>query len=211
MDRLITTRQHLHGIAEGLLAGPQHRACGRIQLRVVPGGFATTGDPAIRLDGLELVLDEARRIPLDRTFAETGRATGHGFSEPTNYHDHSGRSAGDVIDLDPVALQQLTDALVLGEAALRVLAPRETPVLWPEHFDVAVLLADSSFGVSPGDDANPLPYAYVSNRTQPRDDYWNTGFGATSPVQPATSIADLVAFWSEGLARLRAGAEAGAT
>jgi hypothetical protein len=94
---------------------------------------------------------------------------------------------------------------------LRVLAPRETPVLWPEHFDVAVLLADSSFGVSPGDEANPLPYAYVSNRTQPRDDYWNTGFGATSPVQPATSIADLVAFWSEGLARLRAGAEAGAT
>ena len=33
------TRRSLHGVAELLLAGPQHRAHGTIRLRVTPGGF----------------------------------------------------------------------------------------------------------------------------------------------------------------------------
>ena len=44
------TRQRLHGIGECLMAGPQRRAGGRITLRVTPGGFATTGGPAVRLE-----------------------------------------------------------------------------------------------------------------------------------------------------------------
>src|SRR4051794_30016192 len=117
MDRLSSTRRHLHGIAESLLAGPQHRACGQIRLRVVPGGFATTGSPAMRLDRTELVVDDERRIPLTGTFADVGVATGHGFGEPTNYHDHSGVAEEEEIDLDAVALQRLTDALARGDAA----------------------------------------------------------------------------------------------
>jgi len=35
------TRLALHGAAELLLAGPQHRTHGTIRLRIVPGGFAT--------------------------------------------------------------------------------------------------------------------------------------------------------------------------
>ena len=202
MDRLTSTRRQLHGIGESLLAGPQHRACGRIQLRVVPGGFATTGDPAIRLDGTDLVVADERRVPLTGTYGEIGSATGHGFGEPTNYHDHSGVSADDLLELDLVALQRLTDVFVRADAALRVLAPKETPVLWPEHFDIAILLAGTSFGVSPGDEANPAPYAYVSNTTLARDDYWNAGFGALLVLDDTPPITDLVAFWTEGRHRL---------
>lgn len=35
------TRPTLHGIAECLLAGPQHRATGEIALRTTANGFAT--------------------------------------------------------------------------------------------------------------------------------------------------------------------------
>jgi hypothetical protein len=203
MDRLTSTRRHLHGIAESLMAGPQHRNCGQIRLRVLPGGLATTGSPAIRLDGTDLVVDDERTVPLAGTFDAVAAATGYGFGEPTNYHDHSGVTEDEEIDVDPVALQRLTDVLTRGDAALRVLAPKETPTLWPEHFDVAILVAQTSVGVSPGDDSSPTPYAYVSNTTLERDDYWTAPFGAVMVLDPLPAIAELVAFWQAGLDRLR--------
>lgn len=202
MDPLTPTRRLLHGVAEGLLAGPQHRACGRIQLRVVPGGFATTGSPALRVDGAELVLDEERRMPLSGRFSDLGAKTGHGFGAPTNYHDHSGVQADEELAFDPVALQHLVAWFVRTEAALRVLAPRETPVLWPEHFDIAILLGGHSVGTSPGDDFCPTPYAYVGDSTRSRDDYWNAPFGAYLTDDQVPSIGELVAFWTDGLRRL---------
>jgi len=39
---LAVTRRSLHGVAELVLAGPQHGRGGGIRLRVVPGGFGTT-------------------------------------------------------------------------------------------------------------------------------------------------------------------------
>lgn len=202
MDLLTPTRRLLHGIAEGLLAGPQYRACGRIQLRVVPGGFATTGGPAIRLDGRDLVVDEERRVPLSGDFGAVGAATGHGFGEPTNYHDHSGVGADEGVDLDSASVQRLVAWFVRADAALRVLAPKETPVLWPEHFDVAILLGQHSIGASPGDDFSPTPYAYVGDTALARDDFWNAPFGAYRTDDEVPSLAGLVAFWTEGLRRL---------
>jgi hypothetical protein len=202
MDVLTPTRRLLHGVAEGLLAGPQHRTCGRIQLRVVPGGFATTGDPAIRLDGADLVVDEERRVPLSGRFAGVGAATGHGYGEPTNYHDHSGVRDEEDLALDPTALEHLSAWFVRADAALRILAPTETPVLWPEHFDVAVLLMDRSVGASPGDGFCPTPYAYVGDSTMERNDYWNAPFGAYLAFEQVPPVGALVAFWTEGLRRL---------
>jgi hypothetical protein len=57
---LVTTRRFLHGAAELLLAGPQHRATGRIDLRVVDGGFATVAAPDLRVEGDELLTDSGR-------------------------------------------------------------------------------------------------------------------------------------------------------
>jgi hypothetical protein len=45
----------------------------------------------------------------------------------------------------------ITGALALGHDALAAFAPGESPVLWPEHFDVAIRVHDVNFGVSPGD------------------------------------------------------------
>ena len=50
-DELAVTRRSLHGVAELILAGPQYRATGRLRLGVVPGGFATTLMPRLRVDG----------------------------------------------------------------------------------------------------------------------------------------------------------------
>ncbi|MFL6099392.1 MAG: hypothetical protein ACJ71T_05505 [Actinomycetales bacterium] len=203
MDALTSTRRLLHGVAEGLLAGPQHRSCGRIALRVVPGGFATVGRPALRLDGTDLVIDEGRRVPLNGTLGDVGAATGHGYGEPVDvYHQHSGTSADDSLELDADARGVIVDWYVLGDAALRALAPNEVPTLWPEHFDVAILLQDRSFGVSAGDDYSPQPYAYVSDNVLPRDDFWNAPFGACRPAEQLSGVADLVAFWSAGLDRI---------
>ena len=47
-----------------------------------------------------------------------------------------------------------------GVDALIALDPDQQPILWPEHFDVAILLDDRSYGSSPGDDSSPAPYAY---------------------------------------------------
>lgn len=61
---LAVTRRRLHGINECLMTGPQRRAGGRFTLRVTPGGFATTGAPALRLRGTDLLSDESRRVPV---------------------------------------------------------------------------------------------------------------------------------------------------
>jgi hypothetical protein len=79
---LTATRRRLHGIGERLMAGPQRRAGGRFTLRVTPGGFATTGEPALRLDGTDVVVDESRRVAVAGTFSELADALGVDFGPP---------------------------------------------------------------------------------------------------------------------------------
>src|SRR5665811_616269 len=98
---LVATRQRLHGIGECLMAGPQRRAGGRITLRVTPGGFATTGAPALRLDGADLVVDENTRVAIAGTFADLAEALGVDFGAPPDgYPDGSEASSTDDVSLD---------------------------------------------------------------------------------------------------------------
>jgi len=201
-----STRRRLHGIGECLMAGPQRRADGRFTLRVTPGGFATTGAPALRLDGTDLVVDERMRVAVAGTFAEMAEAIGVGFGAPRDaYPDSSGATAGEDVSLDPAAARLIQDWYVLTDAALRVLAPRETPILWPEHFDVAILLDDVSYGASPGDDFHAMPYAYVSAGAHDDSDFWNAPFGAVRSHQQMRSVDDLVGFWQAAQSLLRSG------
>jgi hypothetical protein len=161
-EKPTAARRSLHAVAERLLAGPEYRAVGGIALRVVPGGFATAEGPAIRVNGGELVVDEARRVPLVGTIADVAAAAEITEGPPEDlYHDHSDLGA-DPLQLDPTATAQLTDWYLLVDAALRAFAPGKTPVLWPEHFDVAIDLEDVTYGASPGDGFCAVPYAYVS-------------------------------------------------
>ena len=202
---LVVTRRRLHGIAECLMAGPQRRAGGRITLRVTPGGFATTGAPALRLDGADLVVGESRRVAVAGTFAELADALGVDFGAPPDaYPDGSEASATDDVSLDAASARLIQDWYLLADAALRVLAPRQTPILWPEHFDVAILVDDVSYGASPGDGFHPAPYAYVSSGGHDGSDFWNAPFGAIRSHEQMRNIDDLVTFWRAGQALLKA-------
>jgi hypothetical protein len=202
---LIATRNQLHGIAECLLAGPEYRATREIALRITPGGFGTTAGPEIRLDGLELI-NEDRRVPAAGTFGELAEHLGVEFGAPAMlYSDGSGAHPDDVVDLDLAAVRLIVDWYILSDAALRELDPSQQPILWPEHFDVAILLDNRSYGSSPGDDFHPAPYAYISADDHDGGPFWNAPFGALRDAGKVQSTSDLVAFWREGRALLRAG------
>jgi hypothetical protein len=178
------TRRSLHGVAELLLAGPQHRATGRIDLRVEEGGFATVAGPALRVEGAELVTDSAR-VPLaGRTYAEVAAEAGLEAGEPAGvYSGGPGVRPAETITFDADALKALSAAFVDGDRALRELAPDVTPVLWPEHFDVAITLDEVNYGVSPGDGYLGEPYAYVGPFVAREGEFWNAPFGAARPLR----------------------------
>ncbi|HET9648897.1 MAG TPA: hypothetical protein VFP34_11790 [Microlunatus sp.] len=202
-EAVIATRRSLHGIAECLLAGPQYRVTGEIALRVTDDGFGTTAGPALRVAGTEIVTGNGRTVPARGSFAEVAAMLGVEFGRPAlDYPDGSGAQPGDEIILDPIQLPRLLDWLALSAAALRRLTSGQEPILWPEHFDVAVLIDDHSYGSSPGDDDHPPPYAYVSAPGYAADDFFNVPFGALRAADTLPRTDHLLAFWREGLRRL---------
>src|SRR5215470_17212087 len=91
-----TARRALHGVAELVLAGPQYRRSGTIRLRPVPGGFGTTAEPDLRIDGPFLVAGD-RRLALSGTNArELAEAAGVEVGPPGIYSDGSGVSPDDL-------------------------------------------------------------------------------------------------------------------
>ena len=202
---LVATRLQLHGIAECLFAGPEYQATGEIALQVTPGGFGTTAGPELRLEGLELVAGD-RRVPAAGSLGGLADQLGVEFGAPAiGYRDGSGARPDDIIDLDAAATRLIVEWYAFSDAALRMLDPDQQPILWPEHFDVAILLDNRSYGSSPGDDSSLAPYAYVSAHDHDSDPFWNAPFGAQRDAAEFTSIPDLVAFWRMGRALLRGG------
>ena len=90
------------------------------------------------------------------------RATGLDVGPPDGvYEIVDPLSADTVLDIDADAAELVHRSLYAGGFALKSALPEQHPVLWPEHFDVAVTEDEVNYGVSPGDDFHPLPYAYV--------------------------------------------------
>lgn len=216
-DILSTTRRSLHGVAETLLAGPEHRAIGRIRLRVVDGGFSTLdlpGTPSrLEVIGTELVVrdaDAVRRIPLQGTYGDIGRAAGIDAGAPDGvYPDGSGVSLDDSIQLDPVAVTTILGAFAVGDATLRQLAAihapddadAQDPVLWPEHFDVGISIDEVNYGVSPGDAGIREPYAYVGPWKQRAGDFWDQPYGSARRLGELGDAEAVLAYFEAGLAR----------
>ena len=190
----------LHGLAELLLAGPQYRRSGTIRLRVTPAGFATVAAPDVQAEADALVVD-GRRIPYaGQTFAQLAAAAGLDLGAPEGvYKDVSGAGADDpVVTTDAGTV---LGALAVGDAALRRFAPDQTPVLWPEHFDVGISLDEVNYGVSTGDGAIPEPYAYVGPWKPRQGAFWNVSFGAARPVSALGVATAVAAFFAEGRAQ----------
>ena len=193
---LITTRRALHGVAELVIAGPQFATHGDIRLRVVPGGFAGAAS-GVRVDGGELIWDGGRTA-LAGTCRALARAAGLRVGAPGMYSDGSGVDPDEELSFDPEALAVLHGWFERGDAALRAFAPDEERVLWPEHFDVGYALDEVNYGVSPGDDGHPMPYAYVGPWVRREGAFWNASFGAARAAADLPDADAVVAFFTQG-------------
>ena len=56
-------------------------------------------------------------------------------------------------------------------------------LIWPEHMDVSISLTARTYGVSPGDETIPVPYAYLGPATPQTGPFWNQPFGAARPLE----------------------------
>ncbi len=207
VDVLSRTRRALHGVAELVLAGPQHRVGDTVRLRVVPGGFATTVGDDVRLIGTTVQRGEVQ-APVDgatpRALAEALGLEARRLDDV--YSDGTDVDLDETLHVDEAAAATLSAAWTAGDAALRRLEPAEMPVLWPEHFDVGVSISTEqvNYGVSPGDSDTPAPYAYVGPWTPPPvDDFWNRSFGAARLISDLGDADAVLAFFEEGRLRLR--------
>jgi hypothetical protein len=205
METLASTRRALHGVAELVLAGPQHLVGDTVRLRVVPGGFATTVGEDVRLDGTT-VQRGGVRVQVDgatpRGLAESLGLTARRLDDV--YPDGTDVGLDESLQVDEAAAATLIAAWSAGDEALRRLEPGQVPVLWPEHFDVAISVDEVNYGVSPGDADTPTPYAYVGPWTvPPHDDFWDRPFGAARLISDLPDVDSVLTFFDEGRRRAR--------
>ena len=209
---VVAARRALHAVAEHLLAGPQWRHAQEISLAVTADGFATRFPPAPGVDALELAgTDVVARpsgavVPLRGSVRSVAAGLGVTPGAPENlYREHAELGPDDELAADPEAVAVVLGALTAGATALGELArgTDETPILWPEHFDVGISVAEVNYGVSPGDGFSAEPYAYVGPWTPPaQDEFWDAPFGATLVLAPGMAPEAVLAFFEEGRARL---------
>jgi hypothetical protein len=193
-------------VAELVLAGPQYRATGKLRLGVVPGGFATILTPRLRVARCLVADDDGATVAIDgRTPRALGAELGVTAGRPQGaYEGGSGVDPDETLTLDPDQADVIVGALAVGHDALVAFAPDETPVLWPEHFDVAIRAHDMNFGVSPGDSFIEEPYAYVGVASTPAGDaFWNTPFGAAVSLRELPDAPAVTGFFAEGRERAR--------
>ena len=194
------TRRQLRGVAESLIAGPQHRASGTIRLAVRPGGFAgvalpleVRGTDFVSLNGSVPLVGPVSAIAAD---LDPGPPDGvYVIVDPL--------PADAVLDLDVAATEWIHRSHYAGGHAIKNVLPDQHPVLWPEHFDVAATEDEVNYGVSAGDDYHRTPYAYVGPWTQRTGPFWNAPFGALYPLNPAHDVDELASHISDFFERGR--------
>jgi hypothetical protein len=187
-DRFGATVTELHRVAAEVVA-PARKPDNEIALEATAGGFGTPhfewegATHQVRVEGVELVREtdgEQEREVLDGVDPEAARVLAAWYEFGT------------------AVLERLR-----GEANAAAAATQ--PILWPEHFDVAIEIGDegagarATYGFSPGDENHPEPYVYVAPWTpRPPGELWNaTGFGGAE-----LGYAELLAAGDAGKAAL---------
>jgi hypothetical protein len=199
-DTYTGTRRSLHGLAELVLAGPRCRQGGSIELRIEPDGFRTRDEPAIAVRGSALVTADLTVDVDGLTFAEAAARLGLVASRLDDiYPDGAKLDPDESVCLDAESVRRLEHAFVIGDQALRIFQEGADPILWPEHFDVAVELGDATYGVSPGDRYYAEPYAYVSRSGPFANEFWNAPFGAARLLAELDGVDGVVAFFRQGV------------
>lgn len=161
-EQFAATVTRLHRVAEKVVA-PARKPDNEIALEATPGGFGTPPFEwegtrhQVRVEGTELV------------------------------REVDGRQQRERLEVDPEASLILAEWFAFGRAVLERLGAEAgateaatEPILWPEHFDVAIEMGEeaggrrATYGFSPGDGNHPEPYAYVGPWTeQPAGEPWN--------------------------------------
>jgi hypothetical protein len=201
---LVVTRRSLHALAAQVIAPLRVQATGNeIALRPRPGGFGTPELPEggwVGVDGTDLV-----RVDGDGA-RETTRITSLlDAADFVGLDDAASALTDAPLEVHAGAAQILASAWASGEEALIAFGGEDaTPILWPEHFDIAIEAGEATYGVSPGDDDHPEPYAYISLWSPPADletgpaTFWNA-VGFTGAERPWTDDVDeLAAFFRAG-------------
>jgi len=194
-----TTRRALHAVAELLIAGPQYAAVGDIRLAVRPGGFGGWVEPTpSAVSGTDLITPTGR-FPLRGSVNDLARRAG---ITPWALRDvHTGGpdfALDEPTDVTAWAAEVLLRAFTDGDAAQRSPDPGQAPILWPEHFDVGISVAEVNYGVSPGDAMIGEPYAYIGPWQVPTGAFWNQPFGAARPLSRLASPQAILEFFLEG-------------
>ncbi len=114
------------------------------------------------------------------------------------YAEHATLGPDDPLQLDPDAATALLEWFAVGAGALLTFAPTEQPVLWPEHFDLALTDGNSTYGVSPGDSFSIQPYAYVLPPAPLDDGFFDAPFGAARTWDLVPDAAAIAGFFAEG-------------
>jgi hypothetical protein len=217
-DALVATRRSLHQVAEHVLSAARKRATGH-EIALLPGAGGVRTPPLADgrvlavIDGDIAVIDDVgiRREPLTTPRAAAAFAgTEPGF--PWTKSPPGTEFLPDApLYVDREAARVLAGWFALGDIALRELAgtlspgAEPTPQIFPEHFDLAITVAEVNYGASPGDDAIPVPYLYIGPFDGPPEGdegFWNAPFGACMTLPDVDTPADALAFFRAGHRRL---------
>ncbi len=187
----VATRRQLRGIAESLIAGPQHRAAGTIRLAVRQDGFVGVALP-LAVHGTEFTWQDGSAPLAGSSPGALAAAAGLQYGPPEGVYEIDEPLAADAaLDIDAEAAALLYRSLYAGGFALKQFLPEQHPVLWPEHFDVAVTDGEVNYGVSAGDSYHPTPYVYVGPWTPRTGTFWNAPFGAVRGLDPTHDVNEL--------------------
>ena len=214
-DAFTATRDSLHRLAEHVLAAALFQSTGRIGLRVTAGGFGTPRfvhdglERQVRIEGAELVVvDGATRRTIEvHSIAQAAEFVGIAAGGPAAVYALVTPLEPDAeltIDATSAAvtyewLSLAADALERFRTSHADLEP-STAQLWPEHFDLAISVAEVNYGGSLGDAQHHAPYAYVGP-WQPdavTGEFWNASFGAIRSHADCPSADAMVDFFETG-------------
>jgi len=217
------TRDGLHALACYAVAPARKARTGRIGLTATGDGFATPAlDDGSRIvvRGNTLAADPGGAIVITTVRAAAAFLGIELSRDPGVGHDLPPFEPDAALQVDAEASEFLGHWFGLAQSVLEQLASRlgdraatiSDATLWPEHFDLAVVVelvggVGVNVGFSPGDSFVDEPYVYVGphDMSAVRGEYWNAAFGAYLPyseMEESRLAAAALDFLDQGFASL---------
>ena len=218
-DTFAATRDALHVLACFAVSHHRRTRTGRIGLRPTGDGFGTpetdTG-PRVLVRGDRLVREGGAEVPITTVRAACEVLGVEPTPDPQVGSDLPPYDPDAPLGVDAAASLALGRWYAFGQRVLDDLTAARPPAsvseaqLWPEHFDLAVVVqletgGAVNVGVSPGDRYHEDPYVYVGphHREGLVGAFWNAPFGAllghAELLGADDPLARATAFVDEGL------------